>query len=381
MNRLVVGLLLALIAGCGGTGPSVSTPRITHDAKMVVPDLPPLDASADVMRVHFIDVGQGDAILLELPCGVALIDTGGEGSRDKDGARDLSIYLDAFFAARPALDRTIDLLVLTHPHIDHVRGAPEVLEKFHVRRIVDNGQDGTDPADRPVRSIRRFIRAHEGGPDAIAYEAVSIADLPPGRGLTNELIDPFVCAGVDPVIQALWGRIDSSLGWGEDFENANNHSIVLRVDFGRASMLLPGDLEDVAQTRLIERYRGTGLLDVDLYKVGHHGSHNGTTQALMEAMTPAISVIEMGVPSRHEEWTAYMYGHPRRKAVSLLGAGSTCARTPAEVLVASRVKTFARATMNSAVYGTGWDGTVVVEVNADGRLNVVVPAGEAPCAP
>ena len=380
MSRVIVAFVL-LLAGCGGTGPSVPTPRIAPDTPMVVPDLPPLGDASDVMRVHFVDVGQGDAILLELPCGVVLVDTGGEGSRDKDGARDLSIYLDAFFAARPALERTIDLLVLTHPHIDHVRGAPEVLEKFRVLRIVDNGQDGGEPADRPVRSVRRFIRSHEGGPDAVAYEAIALADIPEGRGLTDELLDPFVCGAVDPKIQALWGRIDSSLGWGEDFDNENNHSIVLRVDFGEASMLLLGDLEDVAQVRLVERYQSTGLLDVDLYKVGHHGSHNGTTDELIGAMTPAISVIEMGVPSRHDDWTAYMYGHPRRKAVALLDAGSTCTRTPAQVLVASRVRTFAPATMSHAVYGTGWDGTVVVEANADGHLRVVVPVGEAPCVP
>jgi len=100
----------------------------------------------DVMKVHFIDVGQGDATLVEFPCGSMLIDTGGEKWPDKGTARydstpGLVDYLTRFFDSRPDLEGRLDLLLLTHPHLDHTRGVPAVVSQFLPRNVVYTNLD------------------------------------------------------------------------------------------------------------------------------------------------------------------------------------------------------------------------------------------------
>ena len=102
------------------------------------------------MRIHEIDVGQGAATLIELPCGAMLIDTGGEKSSSFDGVSMLTSYLDAFFARRTDLHRVLDVLVVTHPHIDHVRGVPAVLAGYAPRNVVEDGLPGKQEDAVPI---------------------------------------------------------------------------------------------------------------------------------------------------------------------------------------------------------------------------------------
>ena len=102
-------------------------------------------AAGPTMSVHFIDVGQGDATLLEFPCGAVLVDTGGEDSWGFDGGHAVTTYLSAFFQRRKDLARTLKSVILTHPHPDHTRGLAEVVTVFMVDHIVDNGQE--EPPD------------------------------------------------------------------------------------------------------------------------------------------------------------------------------------------------------------------------------------------
>ena len=371
----IVAALAVLLSACA--------PRAVAPTPVEAPPPPPVVApltpSDDAVRVTFFDVGQGDAALIETPCGTVLIDTGGETAEGFDGSRALVQFLDDWFAARPHLGRTIDLLVLSHPHIDHIRGAPEILERFDVRRVLENGRPGRDIAERPQRQILRWLSRH---PD-VPHETVALGDIP-AEGLTDDVIDPLRCEAVDPELRVLWGRVDHDPGWGTSygsprFDNENNHSVVLRLDVGAASFLFDGDLEDVAIADLVARYAGTNLLDVDVYKVGHHGSHNGTTQALVDAMSPALAVMSMGPERRHDDWTAWAYGHPRSKAVDLLLGGLTCTRPAADHLVAARPRTFSPVEISRALYGTGWDGTVVVEATPDGAIRVLAPHPEQVC--
>ena len=91
--------------------------------------------------------------------------------------------------------------------------------------------------------------------------------------------------------------------------------------FVEISLLVTGDLEDIAIHALLEKYEGTRWLDVDIYQAGHHGSANGTTRPLMEAMTPSLALIAMGDPERQHQWTAWAYGHPRAVVVDAPDAG------------------------------------------------------------
>jgi len=302
-----------------------------------------------------------------------LIDTGGEENADFHSVPALLAYLDAFFARRTDLKNTLDVLLLTHPHIDHVRGAPAVLERYKVRSIVEDGRTAhQEDAVVAMGKVTEFLREH---PD-VNHLVVRLRDFSaPDAPFHSPALDPFLqCEGVDPVVRALWGAAESDPGWGENaygsshFDNDNNHSVVTRVDFGESSLLITGDLEEVAIRDLVSA-RGP-LLDVDIYEVGHHGSHNGTTADLMLAMSPAWAVLEVGPSTRRHSWTAWAYGHPREKAVNMLIGGVSGARDPALRPLGVSIKTFAETSIDRAIYATAWDGTVVLEGDAAGTIRV-----------
>lgn len=373
---------------------SDTTDTGTTDADADTTSPPP----TEVMRVHVLDVGQGEAILVEFPCGAMLIDTGGEVTPasesapafDSDDA--LESQLRAFFAGRPDLDHTLDLLVLTHPHLDHTRGVTRLIEmvedgELTISHIVTNGAEGSGSGVRQQRDLHDFAETY-ATPRWYVLERKARPD-----GQSNDIIDPFPACSrdrelpaadrIDPVITALWGQIDDastlSGNWPrEDLDNGNNHSVVLRVDFGSASALFPGDLETMGIAALIETFAKKGLLDVDLYKAGHHGSYNGTTAALVNAMSPELAVISAGPPHRTGEWTAWSYGLPRWAAVSdMLGdTDSDGVALDRERSITVPIGTgwngehgvFADKAIPGAVYSTGWDGPFSVTFFSDGAI-------------
>jgi competence protein ComEC len=340
--------------------------------------LPELTVRNDVWRTHFIDIGQGLAVLLEFPCGAALIDTGGENDSHVDSDQALKTYLDAFFARRQDLRRTLDLLVLTHPHIDHTHGVSTVLENYKVTHAIDNGMDqGSGGAAQG--ELHDWVAHH---PET-KYQPIALADIADPKGLTGDVIDPIRCKDVDPTFHALWGRVAQDPGWPgmrygkTPFQNANNHSVVMRVTFGQASALFTGDLEEPAIRDLLKRSAGLDVLNVDVYQVGHHGSINGTIPELVAAMTPEVAVFSMGPPIWHETWSGWKYGHPRREIVAMLEEGIHRKRKAVDVLDGIQGEHFETHHLEQAIYGTGWDGTVVIEADAEGRMRVVTAGRKA----
>ena len=331
------------------------------------------------MRAHFIDVGEGSATLFEFSCGAALVDAGGEKNSLFDGRAALLEYLEAFFARRPDLERTLDLFVVSHPRIPHTRAARDVIERYRVRNVVDNGLRGGSGL-RQQAALQRHARE---SPD-VGYHAVRLDEIRTLTGLTNPVIDPLSCNGVDPEIRAFWGRVSRDPGWGARngkprFAEVQSHSVVLRVDFGESSFLLTGDLEGPALDDLVVRYRDTQALDVDVYQVGNHGALEATTPALLAAVRPRVAVISVGDASREFGWTAWQHGHPHRQVALLLASsegGVTARRDPVDVQVGVRAQDRARPpefvakSLDAAVYATGWDGTVVVLADASGGLRI-----------
>jgi competence protein ComEC len=263
------------------------------------------------MRAHLINVGQGASMLLEFECGTALIDTGGEKNGSFDSESALSGHLETFFGARPALSRTIDLLVITHPHLDHVANAERVYTDFTVKNVITNGQT-TGSGGHQQKLLEEWARAHA------TLDTIAEAEIPSG-GLTNAAIDPIRCQNVDPTVRVLWGTVaQRPSGWNADaFRDENNHSLVLRVDFDEASFLIPGDIEHEAIEHLLEKH-GSSVLDVDVLQVSHHGSSNGTTDELLTRVSPQIALLGTGDPVRREDWSAWQHGHPRQDVVDLL---------------------------------------------------------------
>ncbi|MBM4356706.1 MAG: MBL fold metallo-hydrolase [Deltaproteobacteria bacterium] len=315
-------------------------------------------------RFHLIDVGQGAAALLEFPCGAALIDTGGETNFKFDSGRVLRDYLEGFFARRADLARTLDLVVLTHPHLDHTRNVELVVENFTVKHVVTDG-DAHGSGGKQQAWLEAWARTNA------RLETIRSEDVPAG-GKSSPVLDPIACRPIDPTIQALWGSVAAApAGWPERaFRNHNNHSVVIRVGFGKASFIVSGDLEEAGIQSLLERHRPSGALDVDVWQVGHHGSYNATTIPLLEALSPRIALIPMGAPDRWTKWTAWKFGHPRKRAVDMLLGAVSDARAPVNVLVGTSVETFVPQRLERAVYGTGWDGHVVVTALASGSYRV-----------
>jgi competence protein ComEC len=376
--------------------PPVSRTQVPQARKAIPPAAPvvaapaglPNDQSnADQMVVHFIDVGQGDAELLEFNCAAVLIDTGGESNDQLDGRQNLVNYLEEFFARRPDLARTLKLVVLSHPHIDHTNGVgtedpPAALlgmkPDITIANVVDDGDAPEDASGYPGQSA---LREHV---PAAHYFGVTEANIKSTSGLTNSIIDPVDCSssgGIDPKITALWGRVDSSAGaWSKD---ENNNSVVLKVEFGQASFLFMGDLELPGIAAMLDSYSDdTSIFDSDVLKVGHHGSKNGTNEALLHAVTPKIAVMGVGDSSlSHATFSAYSYAHPNKVAIDLLleaPDGVTLSRPGKKVSVGIKgadhknhlPPTFEKVTLKKAIYATGWDGNIAVTANKDGTLSV-----------
>jgi competence protein ComEC len=346
--------------------------------------------AADTMKLHVIDVGQGTSLLLEFPCAAVLVDTGGEQNEQFDSVPVLIDYLERFFARRSDLHRTFALLVISHPHIDHTRGVEAVLSRYAVRNVVDNGDVRDDVGGKPQLALHAWLSKRK---KKVRHLDLARSDIDPHDGLTSPVIDPVhgcKASKIDPIIRALWS---GDVGREEIGQNPNNDSVVLRVDFGEASFLLPGDLELLAIARLVKMYAGNPqLLDADVYVVPHHGSRNSSTLDLVRRVSPEVAIISAGPYERYlqseEEFTAHVFGHPNQVSIDHLLApgGVSGQRPPIEAWVGVRgawkekKSEFAKRTIDRAIYSTGWDGTVVVTANASGFLQVTTsktPAAQA----
>lgn len=376
-----------LVVPDGGNRPGRMDPRprVFHDNAVI--KFAGLEAGAasprlrkDWMLSHHINVGQGNATLLEFSCGLVLVDAGGQTSQLIDGSRRLVGYLEKVFKRRPDLNRTINTIFLTHPHKDHTEGVAALLAAspaIAIGGVVANGRTNGSGWVKQ-RSLIDFANARGIAVAIVANDTIARSD-----GRTDQTIDAVSCAVVDPEIRVLWGSDNGSSSWGHE---ANNNSVVVRVDFGESSFLFTGDMEETAQDEFVGSYiRNPDIIDADVYQVGHHGSKNGTTAALLRVMTPEIAVIGAGDPGAEEPDTfaAFNFAHPNRVAIELLSDprfGVTMARPPVWVAVGikgkapngSRPPTYERVILTKAIFSTGWDGDLVIAASASGKKEVQV---------
>ena len=317
-----------------------------------------------VVRVHFIDVDQGAATLLEFPCGAVMIDAGGRGS---SANRHLIEYLDVFFARRTDLGGRLAALYITHAHFDHDANLRQVAQRFRIGGFIYNG--ATDAR------ISTMVQSASSAQPPIPVTIVADEQFQTlgDRGFTDDVVDPVDCAGVDPQIRVLSGGRRSNPGWDQrEFQNPNNHSLVVRVDYGDASFLFTGDLETPAIGDLVTRYGGSQLLDVDVFAVGHHGADNGTTEPMLLAMTPEIAVIPVGEPTVRVPMSAWDHGHPRKAMIEMLERAISRRRMPAVnimVFEGQEGQTSARR-VTDAIYATSRDGDIVIIASPQGMLQV-----------
>ena len=228
-----------------------------------------------IVRVVVLDVGQGDGILVE---------SGRGGRMVVDGGPDPSRLLIALDERLPPWDRRIDILVLTHPHEDHVAGLALLLSRYRVGRVYEPGMIGPGPGYRAWAGI--FAA---GGP-------------PHGRLSTGDRLT------LDQIrFRVLWpdpNRVPERPPDGGT--SINNVSIVLLGEFDQHRFLLAGDIEEGVDPELLAR----GIPQVDLLKVAHHGSRTASTRPFLEAVRPRIAVASAGAGNS--------YGHPAPSTIERL---------------------------------------------------------------
>lgn len=242
------------------------------------------------LQVHFIDVGQGDAILVQTPRQNILIDGGERGPAALD-------YLKSRGVER------LDLVIGTHPHSDHIGGLIDVLQEIPVQEIIDPGVVHTTKTFEDYLTLidEREIKFTEGRA-GLRY------DLGGGAGM-----------------QILHPTAPSS-------SRLNDASIVARVDFGRLSFLFTGDIERAAEKQILESGYNPGAV---ILKVSHHGSRDSNTGAFLEAVNPKTAVIMCG--------SGNTYGHPHSETLDkLAGAGVEVYRTDRDgtVLISTDGETY-----------------------------------------
>ncbi len=226
----------------------------------------------DDLRVSFLDVGEGDAVLIQSGSRQVLVD-GGPGPAAVTG--ELGRLM-------PFWDRDIDLVVLTHPHADHLGGLVEVLRRYRVGQILvpDIASDAALYA-----AWRQLIEEKEI-PVTIA-QAGQRVDL--GGGAVLEVLSP-----------------PPKLLTGTE-SDIDNNGVVLELTCGEVSFLLTADIMDEAERELI---RGRAVGEVSVLKVAHHGSNTSTTAAFLAVAAPPVAVISCGADNR--------FGHPDDEVVARL---------------------------------------------------------------
>jgi competence protein ComEC len=229
-----------------------------------------------VARVTVLDVGQGDGILVE---------SGRGGRMVVDGGPDPGRLLIALDERLPPWDRRIDILVLTHPHEDHVAGLAPLLARYRVGRVYEPGMIGPGPGYRAWNE--QFAKS--------------------GGQLHGRLATGDRLALDDIRFQVLWpdpGRVPERPPDGGT--GINNVSIVLLGEVGGHRFLLAGDVEEGVDPELLER----GLPQVDLLKVAHHGSRTASTRPFLEAVHPRVAIVSAGAGNP--------YGHPAPSTIERL---------------------------------------------------------------
>lgn len=234
------------------------------------------------LRVTFLNVGQGDCIVVELPYqkAVYVVDTGGllrfEKERWKETKKTFEIgrqVVVPFLKGRGI--RTIDALILTHADADHVEGAEEIIEEIRVREIHVTPQS---LAKAVMDDLLKAAKQHQ----------VPIKEKMGG-------------------VQWGIGKTQFAYLWPTDITyEGNNDSLILFLQHGRFRMLLTGDLEQEGELALMRMY-GEQLQNVTVLKAGHHGSKTSSSEEFIQVVNPKLTIFSAGLNNR--------YGHPHQEVI------------------------------------------------------------------
>ena len=237
--------------------------RTVTPAATLTPTPTPQDLPAG-FEVFFIDVGQGDATLVVADTGETLLVDGGRSTRRiRERLKRLGVT-------------DLDAIAMTHPDADHIAGLVEVLELYEIERIyLNGGESGT-------QTFARFMAGvNAEGADVLTVGRGAVISL---GGLVLEVLHPGVLS-----------------------RDTNRDSMVLLLDCGEVEVLLTGDAEVQSERAMMD---AVALPDIDVLRVGHHGSRTATSQEFLDLLGPEAAVISAGLNSQ--------YGHPHPEVLDRL---------------------------------------------------------------
>ena len=233
------------------------------------------------LKIHFIDVGQGDCTLIITPSGKRIIVDGGEGNSEKyDYGKNIVFpYL---------LDRginRIDYLVISHADNDHIGGLIYVLENINVENILIGIQPESSKQLEDLLDIAKRKK--------VMVNALKKGDI--------------INIDKNTKIEVIWPDINNLILEN----NLNNNSLVFKLFFNKFSILFTGDIEESAEKLLCEIYENTNILNSDILKIAHHGSKSSSTLDILKSVKPQIALIGVGKNNK--------YGHPNQEVIDRLG--------------------------------------------------------------
>ncbi|HBC94523.1 MAG TPA: MBL fold metallo-hydrolase [Pelotomaculum sp.] len=261
MKRLSI-LLLILFLACGLAGCGLTTPP-EQPGGLLEREVPP-----GTLRVHFLDVGQGDCILVQLPNGRNMLVDAGK----NDSAVAIIDYLEAQGIAR------LDYLVGTHPHEDHIGSLDTVIREFPVGEVL------MPKVTASTKTFRDLL-------EAIAGKELQVATAKAGVNILEE--EGLSVKVLAPV--------------GSSYNDLNNYSAVIKITYREVSFLLEGDAESESEKEMLN---SGADVRADVLKVGHHGSNSSTSPAFLSMVKPEYAVISLGADND--------YHHPHPTTIARL---------------------------------------------------------------
>ena len=321
LSLTVLSILIFLFAGCNSpsntTTTSLTTPTsqttdtsidqttITLSSTTIIlsstttTTTTNIETTNELLTVHFIDVGQGDSILIDLGSTEVLIDGG-------DNSANIVPYLQQY------VDGNLEVMVATHPHADHIGGLIDVFSAFQVDQIWYNGEASSSATYSSfinlVQAENAQVHVGKRG-DSITVEALSFL-----------VLNPCDLSGT-----------------------TNNNSLVLSLSYGNIDFLFMGDAEKEAETTMLMA-SDIPIPDIEILKVGHHGSRTASSANFLAATTPETAI--------YMACTGNSYGHPHAETILALE------------------------NIGSHIYGTDINGTI--KISTDGNTyNVITQQGES----
>ncbi len=264
--NFILSIILTIFMLCGCTAANLSKEAVQDGTANTSASASP--AASNMLTVHYIDVGQGDSILITTPDNKNMLIDAGEGENNRGS---VIKYLNS------ANITSLDTVIATHPHSDHINAMADVLKAIPVSHFY------MPNAVHTTRDFENMLNALEAVPDVVQAKA----------GINFNLGDNVTCNILAPV--------------SDSYDNLNNYSVVVKLSYGDTSFLFTGDAEVLVENEILK----TGCnVNATVLKCGHHGSSTSTGDKFLEAVNPKYAVISCGKNND--------YGHPHRETMQKL---------------------------------------------------------------